>query len=223
MKEIFPEKYSVLLTGPPGVGKQYFCIDLANYYLNKGENVVFLTSESSPEDIEKRGADIGIDLSANSANLYYVDCYSWSLRQTAPTSPKDRKVVRITNPENLNEIIVKVERIMGIFGGRIRLIAHSLSPFFLHNEDKDVIKFVQLLVTRVKEDGSFIITTLQEGVHSPSTVNTLSYLVDGKVEMRFYEGEKLERQIRAHHLKDVSAETRWRPLVYDKSGFQIKG
>jgi KaiC/GvpD/RAD55 family RecA-like ATPase len=173
MKEIFPEKYSVLLTGPPGVGKQYFCIDLANYYLKKGENVIFLTSETSPEDIEKRGADIGVDLSANSANLYYVDCYSWSLRQAAPTSPQERKVIRITNPENLNEIIVKVERIMGIFGGRIRLIAHSLSPFFLHNEDKDVIKFVQLLVTRVKEDGSFIITTLQEGVHSPSTVNTL--------------------------------------------------
>jgi KaiC/GvpD/RAD55 family RecA-like ATPase len=69
MKEIFPENYSLLLTGPPGVGKQYFCIDMANYYLEKGDNVVFLTTESSPEDIEKRGKDIGIDLQAHSKNI----------------------------------------------------------------------------------------------------------------------------------------------------------
>jgi KaiC/GvpD/RAD55 family RecA-like ATPase len=221
MKEIFPEKYSVLLTGPPGVGKQYFCIDMANYYLEKGENVVFLTTESSPGDVEKRGADIGVDLKYFAKNLYYVDAYSWSLRKSESNTAENRNIVGITSPESLNEIIVKVERIMGFFDGRIRLIAHSLSPFFLHNEDKDVIKFIQLLVSRIKEDGSFALATLQEGVHSPSTVNTISYLMDGKVEMRFHEGEKLERQIRAHHLKDLATDTRWSEFSIDKTGFFI--
>ncbi len=223
MKETFPEKYSVLLTGPPGVGKQYFCIDMANYYLEKGEKVVFLTTESSPEEIEKRGADIGVDLASFSENLYYVDAYSWSLRQSKSTSTKKRNIIRISSPESLNEMIVKVERIMGFFDGRLRLIAHSLSPFFLHNEDKEVIKFIQLLVSRIKEDGSFAFATLQEGVHSPSTVNTLSYLMDGRIEMRFFEGEKLEQQIRAHHLTDLAADTRWAPFTIGKSGFKIKG
>jgi KaiC/GvpD/RAD55 family RecA-like ATPase len=56
MKEIFPENYSLLLTGPPGVGKQYFCIDMANYYLEKGDNVVFLTEghwNRSPGSFQK--------------------------------------------------------------------------------------------------------------------------------------------------------------------------
>ena len=222
MKEIFPEKYSVLLTGPPGVGKQYFCIDLANHYLKKGEKVVFLSTEASPEDIEKRGSEIGADLSAYSNNLYYVDCYSWSLRQAALPSTQKRNVIRVTSPESLNEIIVKVERIMGIFGGRIRLLAHSLSPLFLHNEDKEVIKFAQLLVSRIKEENSFILAALQEGVHSPSTVNTLRYLLDGAVEMRFHEAEGLHRQIRAHHLKDLAIDTRWKSFTIDKAGFNIK-
>jgi KaiC/GvpD/RAD55 family RecA-like ATPase len=223
MKETFPEKYSVLLTGPPGVGKQYFCIDMANYYLEKGEKVVFLTTESSPEEIEKRGIDIGVDLASFSENLYYVDAYSWSLRQSKSTSTKKRNIIRISSPESLNEMIVKVERIMGFFDGRLRLIAHSMSPFFLHNADKEVIKFIQLLVSRIKEDGSFAFATLQEGVHSPSTVNTLSYLMDGRIEMRFFEGEKLEQQIRAHHLKDLATDTRWAPFTIGKSGFKIKG
>jgi KaiC/GvpD/RAD55 family RecA-like ATPase len=223
MKEFFPEKYSVLLTGAPGVGKQYFCIDMANYYLEKGEKVVFLTTESSPDDIEKRGTDIGVDLGSFAEDLYYVDAYSWSLRQTQSNSAHKRNIIRISSPESLNEIIVKIERIMGFFDGKLRLITHSLSPFFLHNEDKEVVKFAQLLVSRIKEEGSFAFATLQEGVHSPSTVNTLSYLMDGKIEMRFFEGEKLEQQIRAHHLKDLDVDTRWAPFTIDKSGFKIKG
>jgi KaiC/GvpD/RAD55 family RecA-like ATPase len=195
---------------------------MANYYLEKGDNVVFLTTESSPEDIEKRGKDIGIDLQAHSKNLYYVDCYSWSLRQPVQPSTQNRNVVKISSPESLNEIIVKVERIMGIFNDRIKLIAHSISPFFLHNEDKEVTKFVQLLVTRIREEGSFFLSALQEGVHSPSTVNTLSYLVDGKIEMRFFEGALLERQIRAHHLKKIPANTVWKTFTLDKSGIKIK-
>lgn len=222
MKEIFPEKYSLLLIGPPGVGKQDFCIDLANYYLEKGENVIFLTTESSPADVVRRGADIGVDLNSFAKSLYYVDSYSWSLRQSKSTSAENRNIVRITSPESLNEIIVKVERIMGFFDGKVRLITHSLSPFFLHNEDKEVIKFIQLLVSRIKEDGSFALATLQEGVHSPTSVNTISYLMDGKIEMRFHEGEKLERQIRAHHLKDLVADTGWNEFSIDKTGFNIK-
>ncbi|GBE19037.1 circadian clock protein KaiC [archaeon BMS3Abin16] len=222
MKDLFPERYSVLLAGPPGVGKQYFCIDLARHYLSQGEKVVFLTTENSPEDLVARGLDIGVDLTGFEDSLYYLDCYSWSLRQGGGQSDTAKNQIRISSPENLNEIIVKVERIMGLFNSPIRLIVHSLSPFFLHNEDRDVIKFVQLLTSRIKEERSFILATLQEGVHSPSTVNTLSYLMDGKLEMRFYEGERLDRQIRAHHLKDLAADTRWSAFSINKTGFNIK-
>ncbi|GBE56637.1 MAG TPA: hypothetical protein ENH13_02900 [Euryarchaeota archaeon] len=222
MKDLFPERYSVLLAGPPGVGKQYFCIDLARHYLSQGEKVVFLTTENSPEDLVARGLDIGVDLTGFEESLYYLDCYSWSLRQGGGQSDTAKNQIRISSPENLNEIIVKVERIMGLFNSPIRLIVHSLSPFFLHNEDRDVIKFVQLLTSRIKEERSFILATLQEGVHSPSTVNTLSYLMDGKLEMRFYEGERLDRQIRAHHLKDLAADTRWSAFSINKTGFNIK-
>ena len=222
MKDLFPERYSVLLAGPPGVGKQYFCIDLARHYLSQGEKVVFLTTENSPEDLVARGLDIGVDLTGFEDSLYYLDCYSWSLRQGGGQSDTAKNQIRISSPENLNEIIVKVERIMGLFNSPIRLIVHSLSPFFLHNEDRDVIKFVQLLTSRIKEERSFILATLQEGVHSPSTVNTLSYLMDGKLEMRFYEGQTLDRQIRAHHLKDLAADTRWSAFSINKTGFNIK-
>ncbi len=222
MKHTFPEKFSVLLVGPPGVGKQYFSIDMAKHYLDQGEKVVFLTTENSPEELVARGLDIGVDLSGFEDSLYYLDCYSWSLRQGGEQSDSTKNRIRISSPENLNEIIVKMERIMELVNGRIRLIVHSLSPFFLHNEDREVIKFAQLLTSRIKEDGSFILATLQEGVHSPSTVNMLSYLMDGKLEMRFYEGERLDRQIRAHHLKDLVADTRWAAFSIDKTGFNIK-
>jgi KaiC/GvpD/RAD55 family RecA-like ATPase len=223
MKELFPQKYSVLLIGPPGAGKHEFCVDISQYYLKKGENVIFLTTERAPEDIEKKGRDMGGDISKFSANLYYLDCYSWSLGHTPqPTSTEKHNIIRITNPENLNEIIVKIEKIMSIIGGKSRLILHSFSPLFLHNEDKEVIKFMQLLVRRMRQNESFVLAAIQEGVHSPSIVNTLKYLMDGVLQMRFYEGEKLERQIRVHHLKDITADSGWKPFTISNKGFIIK-
>ncbi|RMF91221.1 MAG: hypothetical protein D6733_01715 [Methanobacteriota archaeon] len=223
MKELFPERYSVLLIGPPGVGKHEFCVDMAHYFLEKGEKVVFLTTERSPEDVENRSKTMGRDLSSLSEGLYYVDCYSWCLgRAPRAEGASKRNVLRITSPENLNEIIVKIEKVINVAGGRVRLILHSLSPLFLHNDDREVIKFMQLLVTRIREEGSFILAAIQEGVHSPSIVNTLTYLMDGVVQMRFYEDERLERQIRAHHLKDISVDSGWKTFTVDEKGFNIE-
>jgi KaiC/GvpD/RAD55 family RecA-like ATPase len=171
--------------------------------------------------VEQHGAGIGSDLSSHSANMYYLDSYSWSLRGVPKGKTARKNIVRITGPESLNEIIVKMERVMELVEGNVKMIVHSLSPFFLHNDDKEVVKFVQLLVTRVKEADSFILSALQEGVHSPSTVNTMKYLMDGTIEMRFHEGAQLQRQIRAHHMKNIDIESRWRPFKIGKKGFKI--
>lgn len=221
MKEIFPEKYSVVLMGAPGVGKLDFSIDLAHYYLTKKEKVIFITTERSPTDIEKRAETIGKNLTDLASNLYYVDCYSWRLRNAPSPITQKQNIIRISSPESLNEIIVKVEKIMSVVGGSGKVVMHSLSPLFLHSQDQEVIKFLQLLSTRIKEDDGFLLACLQEGVHSPSTINTLRYILDGVLEMRFIEGERIERQMRIHHLKDLPTDSVWRTFTVDKKGFNI--
>ncbi len=221
MKELFPAQYSIVLLGAPGVGKLDFSIDLAHYYLTKKEKAIFITTERSPADIEKRAESIGKSFSSLSKNLYYADCYSWTLRNAPNPITQKQNIIRISSPESLNEIIVKVEKIMSVFGGNAKVVLHSLSPLFLHSKDQEVIKFLQMLSTRIKEDGGFLLTCLQEGVHSPSTINTLRYIFDGVLEMRFVEGERLDRQIRIHHLKDLYTDSVWRGFTVDKNGFNI--
>ena len=42
MKEIFPDYYSVLLYGPPGVGKSEYIFDLVEYYLKHNMKIKHL-------------------------------------------------------------------------------------------------------------------------------------------------------------------------------------
>jgi len=220
MKHIFPKNYSLLLAGPPGVGKYEFCLDLAYHYLSSNEPVIYITTEHSPAEIEERAAHLGMDLSAFDS-LHYVDIYSWSLSKKEKAERKN--VQRIENPENLNEVILRVEELMAKHRKQVRIVFHSVSPLFLHNEERDVIKFIQVLNSRVKDGKNFIIYALQEGVHAPSTISTLRYFVDGTLEMRFYEeGYNVVTQIRALHLRDISFSPEWKNVYITEKGVKIE-
>jgi len=220
MKQIFPKCYSLLLMGPPGVGKHEFCLDLANYYLKNNEPVIYVTTEHSPAEIEERAKRLSMDFSSFDS-LYYVDIYSWSLSKKERLEKKN--VQRIQNPENLTEIILRIEETMAKLKKQTRIIFHSISPLFLHNDEKDVIKFIQVLTSRVKDGKNFVLYTLQEGVHAPSTLSTLRYFVEGVLEMRFFEeGDRLLPQIRAHHLKDIPFSPEWKNVYISETGVRVE-
>lgn len=220
MYKIFPKQYAALLAGPPGVGKFEFCLNLACNYANTGERVVYITTEHSPKEIKQKAEKFGLKKEAENS-FYVIDIYSWSLGKKYE---KESNIIRIHNPANLNEILLKIGEISNETNkGNTRLIFHSISPLFLHNEEKDVIKFIQVLTTREKENNNFILYAIQNGVHAPSTVSTLKYLVDGYLEMRFHEeGDKIVSQIRAYYLKKVAFSPIWRTVYINENGLKIE-
>ncbi len=220
MKEKFPEEYSILLYGPPGVGKRAFCLDLANYYLQKGRGVVYIITERTPKDIEASALSAGIDLSKH--KVFYIDYASWSVAEKSGWLDAEKRILTITNPTNLRDITLGMKVIDKAIGGHLKVIVDSLSPLFLYNTGKKITQFVQMLTSRIKADNGFVIYTLQEGIHPPSIVNTLIYVVDGYLQMRFLEeGGVLRRQVRTHHLQGLSFDPEWQDFGIEK-GFSFK-
>ena len=215
MKELFPENYSILLVGPPGVGKFEYCLDLIQYYLGKAERAVYITTERSPEEIKERAKGYGISLEQyEGKNLIFIDCYSWSI------GGRYEKGLNVDNPANLSQINLNIEKAVTRLKPPTRIIFDSLSPLFLHNSQEVMTKFFQILTSKVKTEYGFILYTLQEGVHDPQIVNTLVYLSDGLLEMRFTGGEVLKRQLRVHHLKGISVDVEWKNFTIEK-GFKF--
>ncbi|MFH1773655.1 MAG: RAD55 family ATPase [Methanobacteriota archaeon] len=214
MKERFPKSYTILLAGPPGVGKFEYCLDMIGYYLEKGEKIIYITTEQSPNDIKARAKKIGLNLEEyEDKKLIFIDCFSWSVGEKYGG-------FFVENPANLNEISINLDRAVKKLGKPVRIFFYSVSPLFLHNPQTAMTKFFQVLSSRVKSDYGFVLYVLQDGVHDPQLVNTLVYLVDGFIQMEFKEDEKLERKLRIHHLKGIPSDPNWVPFEV-KNGFKL--
>lgn len=217
MQEKFPEKYTILLLGPPGVGKFEYCLNLTKYYLEVGDSVIYITTERSPTEVKERAEAIDHSLEDYEGDrLIFVDAYSWSVGK------KYEAGYSIENPSNLNELNINIRKAVEHLKTRRRLTFDSLSPLFLHNPSESVTKFFQVLTSRTKTEYGSLLCTLQDGVHNPRIVNTLIYLVDGLIEMKYQEGEKLKRKMRIHHLRGVQVDQKWMVFDITDKGFRLE-
>lgn len=215
MKE-FPENYTAVLTGPPGVGKHTYFIDLVKFYLEKGESITYITTERSPREIKEIAKKAGLDLDQYEGGKFiFIDLYSHS------TGERYDNGFSIDNPANLNLITVNLTKAADIVGKPMRIFFDSLSTLFLHAPEQEIKKFFGVLSSRVKTDYGFIIYTLQDEMHDEQTVIALKHMVDGVLEMRFDEGPPLKNLFRVHHAKGLKTTPTWFEVEVGEEGFKI--
>ena len=62
MEDRLPANYSMLLSGPPGVGKFEYLVARIREDLRSGERVVFVTLDMPPNEIRARAKALHLDL-----------------------------------------------------------------------------------------------------------------------------------------------------------------
>jgi KaiC/GvpD/RAD55 family RecA-like ATPase len=214
----FPEKYTAILTGPPGVGKYVYFLDLMKKYLENGESVTYITTERSPKEIKEVAKKAGLDLDQYEGSKFiFIDLYSHS------TGERYDNGFMIDNPANLNLITVNLTKAADIVGKPMRIFFDSLSSLFLHAPEPEIKKFFGVLSSRVKTDYGFIIYTLQDEMHDDQTVIALKAMVDGVLEMKFEEGPPMKNLFRVHHAKGLKTTPTWHEFEVGDRGFKILG
>jgi|Deesub1362A_J573_1020465.scaffolds.fasta_scaffold00057_101 KaiC/GvpD/RAD55 family RecA-like ATPase len=193
----FPSYYTVLLLGPPGVGKREYCLYLLKTWLERGERVIYITSERSPEEIRNEAK---IDLEKN---LLFIDLYS----QEGGNKHRGYQLLL-----HLRDIEIEIEDAVEKLGAPVRIIFDSLSMVFIYTATSLMVSFIQNLTEKVRREYGFIMYTVQEGVHDPRFINTILSFVDGFLQMKFEEGETVEKKFRIHHLKGLQYDSSWMPF-----------
>lgn len=207
----FPANYSVLLSGPPGVGKFEFLISQVKQALQAGERVVFVTLDMHPNEIRARARELGLDLdTVDDGSFIFVDCYS-ATSSDRSEAVAGKRTYQISSFSNLEGIGMAVSRAAQDLGTPVRIYLYSISTLFLHNSTQAIAKFFQIVTSRAKMNMGFILYAVQEGVHETMTMNLLRSLVDGVLEMRFTEA--MDREIRIHHMRGFHVASTWHPFV----------
>ncbi len=209
----FPVYYSILVSGPPGVGKLEYLLALTKAFLGAGDRVVFVALDLHPDEARGRAANIGLDLGPlEGASFAFVDCYSATASERIePTGP--RKTYTVSSYSNLEGIGMAISRAAHDLKPPVRILFYTVSTLFLHNSVQAISKFIQIITGRVKTNVGFIGYAMHEGVHEIHTTNLLRSLVDGVVEMRFT--EDLSREMRFHHMRGLRVDPAWKPLRDD--------
>src|SRR5438093_11142277 len=87
MEDRFPTNYSVLLSGPPGVGKFEYLVERIRDDLRKGGRIVFVTLDLHPNEIRARAKTLHLDLETVEGKLcVFVDCDSALTSERPETS-----------------------------------------------------------------------------------------------------------------------------------------
>ncbi len=210
----FPERYSVLVIGPPGVGKFEYFLTLVKEFLKNREKVVFITTEHSPTEIIER---LKIDI--NKEDIVFIDLYSYSSQKKF----FHEKNLIVDNPANLNLITLNIEKAKKIIGTPMRIFFDSLSTLFLYSRESEINRFFTMLISRVKTQYGSIFCSLQKGMHDEKIVAALKHAVDCVIEMEFeeVEGETL-RKMRIFYAKGIKYEPNWMFYKISDSGIIFK-
>src|SRR5947207_15893045 len=144
MEERFPTNYSVLLSGPPGVGKFEYVLSRIREDLRLGERVVFVTLDLHPTEIRARAKALRLEIRARAKalrldleayegkGLVYVDCYS-ATSSERPEPPAGKKTFLVSSFSNLEGIGMAMGKAAQELGTPVRIYFYTISTLFLHN------------------------------------------------------------------------------------------
>lgn len=210
IQSLFPSHYSVLVTGPAGVGKFEWLVRLMKGYLESGDKVAFVTLDLHPREVRERAKGEGLDLATyEGSSFVFVDCFSASASEKIE-EPAAKKLYSVSSYSNLEGLGMAISKAASDLKPPVRMMFYTISTLFLHNSPQAIAKFFQIVTSRVKTNMGFIAYAAHDGVHDVQTANLLRSLVDGVVEIRFT--DDMEREVRAHHMRGVAVKPTWRPF-----------
>jgi circadian clock protein KaiC len=165
----YPARSSILLVGPPGIGKESLGYRFIQSGLLQRDLCLYATRLSV--------SDILQDVRAYNIEPWLQPL--WLASQGAQQKLDLNDLTGISFA--IKEIIRKAE------DKRVRVVTDVVSSLLMLNPAETVYRFLSQLLEEVKQYDSVFLATLDEGMHRPEVLAAMVQLVDGVIELKLYE------------------------------------
>lgn len=185
---------SILVTGPPMVGRDDLALAVLARGIENGEGAIAVTTDGSATDTieELRGRTATFD----GHRVAAIDCRADGGREE-DTLDDGAVAHRVASPSDITGIGIgitkSIERLHDVGANKARLGLTSLSTMITYTNQQTVFKFCHVLSSRLDSAGFLGLFTIDSNAHDEQTIQVIKQAFDGIVELRESEGTREAR------------------------------
>jgi KaiC/GvpD/RAD55 family RecA-like ATPase len=201
----YPDRSTVLVVGPPGIGKEALGYWFTKSGLDYGDFCLYVTRLSVKEVLQDEKG-FGIDTQHRVPFWFASDGgqIKYDVNDLAGLSHNTKEVLK----QNA--------------GRRIRVVTDVLSPLLMLNPPETVYRFLTQLFADVKQYDAVLLATLEEGMHQPQVLAAMQQLFDGVIEMRLYEeGLRVLPLLRLRKMRGIPPQPGYFNFSLTRSGMEV--
>jgi predicted hydrocarbon binding protein/KaiC/GvpD/RAD55 family RecA-like ATPase len=180
-----PSKNMILLVGPPGSGKSYFCEQTVLQNLAMDKPVIYVITECDPSRVEVSLKEKG--LAGIEPNLLsFVDVYS----ETVGLSLSDRPDTVHADCANLSSIGIAISKLQERIGKKSTLLIFDslTSPYLLSG--REAVRFMRLTLSRFTGEGNSVLACFDEGSGKEEDLVAMMSLSNGVIKIEIEENKR---------------------------------
>jgi len=201
----YPDRSTVLVVGPPGIGKEALGYWFTQSGLAQGDFCLYVTRLSVKEVLQDEKG-FGIE-TTQKIPLWFASeggQIKYDVNDLAGLS------------FNIKELLKQNT------GRRIRVVIDVLSSLLMLNQPETIYRFLTQLFADVKQHDAVLFATVEEGMHQPQVLAAMQQLFDGVVEMRLYEeGLRVLPLLRVRKMRGVPPQPGYFNFSLTRNGMEV--
>jgi len=229
----FLKRSTILLIGPPGVGKSIFCQQFIWEGLKRNDTVLYFVLDFPPSELSRRMSRFAWDISLfeskdlSKRRIHVVDAFSGATDLPQQTFSEE---LFVKNPSNLDEMFAVFDNLVGKLiavtpeDSAIRIVVDSVSPILSTTPDfSKVYRFLRRLVVRIAlVNNAVALFVAHLGMHDLHIETALKQLTGNCIEMlRRTEKDETRAYLRIEHLRETYHTTKMIPYIITNNGLVI--
>ncbi|MDY6777393.1 MAG: ATPase domain-containing protein [Candidatus Nanohaloarchaea archaeon] len=208
-----PEGATVLLLGPPGVGKSTFVNQFMNTGLAQDQGGLYVTLDDAPDEVKSNALSFDWDFDSYEDRFLFMDAYSWKLGEEV-----DSKYA-IQGPSDLNQLnMTLTDALRDIGDVKKRVVIDSVSTLVIYTDVNSAVKFLQVASAKTKANDGVLLMTVEEGAQDDQDVSTLNYVADGVLKFKM-EGD--DRYVSVSRMSKTDHNRDWHQFEITDDGIQL--
>jgi circadian clock protein KaiC len=200
----YPDRSTVLVVGPPGIGKEVLGYWFTQTGLAQGEFCLYVTRLPVREVLEDQK---GYGIEAQKVPFWMASeggQVRYDVNDLAGLSFNIKDLLR----QNGNR--------------RIRVVIDALSSLLMLNPPETIYKFLTQLFADIKQYDAVVLAMLEEGMHKSEVLAAMQQLFDGVVELRLYEeGLRVLPLLRIRKMRGAPPQPGYYNFSFSKNGMEV--